>query len=72
MIGDTFHDCAGRPVGDNGQRYEIKFQHRTTLELVEIGWSESPDGFAEALRLDPKYRNTHDRVVIDRMPGGHG
>ena len=70
-LGDLL-DCAGRRLGDQGQRYEIKFQHRETLELVDIGWSESPDGFAEALRLDPQYRNTHERIVIDRKPPAEG
>jgi hypothetical protein len=58
--------CRRMPeVGDNGQRYEVRFVDENGAEKV-MGWSESyPQNYVDAINVHPVW---HSPKVIDRKP----
>lgn len=63
---DSILTCSKMPpVGDRGQRYEVRYFDRTTGAEKVFGWTNAADGgaFMESAKLAPWAR---DPFVVDR------
>jgi len=55
------------PVGDRGQRYEVRFLDENDKERV-LGWTQTERGVETFKRAIAAHPNWHSPKVIDRKP----
>lgn len=58
-------ECGKLPVGDRGQRYEVRYFVRESGEELVMGWTERSDGGAlmTSAKIWPRAR---DPFILDR------
>lgn len=55
------------PVGDRGQRYEVRYAQAETGAVKVMGWTNDPTGGA-LLRSANKWPEARRAWVVDRQP----